>query len=356
MIERWAAEHGATELEGPVAEEDAASLGWAAARGYEEAGRNSRMVLDLTTIEAPAVEPPAGIEIVTWAERPDLVEGLWEVAREAAPDIPGEEETDVGQLDDWLERDMRGSGDRPEAVFVAVEDGEVLGYAKLAFSEETTERAFHDLTGVKRAHRGRGIAAVLKAAQIAWAKEHGYREPPDVERGSQRPDPAPEREARLRARARRRDRAPSARFYLSIASSIARRPIDAGEMRTELGARARVGRRVGSFRQLCRRIVVAGTERLLGRFRTERRRAHVRQRDPGVVDATVVTPHERGHADGRPVLGAPRELEIRPARPGAELRHADLGQQLSCPDGRLEDALEELGCGHRPLDLPGRRW
>jgi len=174
VIERWAVEHGATELEGPVAEEDDASIGWAAARGYDEAGRNSRMVLDLTAIETPAVEPPPGIEIVTWAERPELAEGLWEVAREAAPDIPGEEETDVGELDEWLERDMRGGGDRPEAVFVAVEDGEVLGYAKLAFSEETTERAFHDLTGVKRAHRGRGIAAVLKAAQIAWAKDHGY--------------------------------------------------------------------------------------------------------------------------------------------------------------------------------------
>jgi GNAT superfamily N-acetyltransferase len=175
VIERWAAEHGATELEGPVAEDDPVSLGWSAARGYEEAGRNSRMVLDLTAIEAPPVEPPPGIEIVTWADRPDLDEGLWEVAREAGRDIPGEEETDVGELDEWLERDMRGSGDRPEAVFVAVEDGEVLGYAKLAFSEETMGRAFHDLTGVKRAHRGRGIATVLKAAQIAWAKENGYR-------------------------------------------------------------------------------------------------------------------------------------------------------------------------------------
>jgi GNAT superfamily N-acetyltransferase len=174
-LERWAVEHGATELDAPVAEGDDGSLAWAAARGYEEAGRNSRMVLDLTAIEAPAVEPPAGIEIVTWAERPDLAEGLWEVAREAGPDIPGEEETEVGELDEWLERDMRGSGDRPEAVFVAVENGEVLGYAKLSFSDETTERAFHDLTGVKRAHRGRGIAAVLKAAQIAWAKEKGFR-------------------------------------------------------------------------------------------------------------------------------------------------------------------------------------
>jgi mycothiol synthase len=174
ILERWAVEHGATELDAPVAEDDDGSLAWAAARGYEEAGRNSRMVLDLTAIEAPAVEPPAGIEIVTWAERPDLAEGLWEVAREAGPDIPGEEETEVGELDEWLERDMRGSGDRPEAVFVAVENGEVLGYAKLSFSDETTERAFHDLTGVKRAHRGRGIAAVLKAAQIAWAKEKGF--------------------------------------------------------------------------------------------------------------------------------------------------------------------------------------
>jgi mycothiol synthase len=175
ILERWAVEHGATELDAPVAEGDDGSLAWAAARGYEEAGRNSRMVLALPAIEAPAVEPPAGIEIVTWAERPDLAEGLWEVAREAGPDIPGEEETEVGELDEWLERDMRGSGDRPEAVFVAVENGEVLGYAKLSFSDETTERAFHDLTGVKRAHRGRGIAAVLKAAQIAWAKEKGFR-------------------------------------------------------------------------------------------------------------------------------------------------------------------------------------
>jgi mycothiol synthase len=175
VIERWAAEHGATELDGPVAEDDAASLHWASARGYEEAGRNSRMVLDLTAIEAPAVEPPPGIEIVTWAERPGLAGGLWEVAREAGRDIPGEEETDVGELDEWLERDMRGSGDRPEAVFVALEDGEVVGYAKLSFSDETTERVFHDLTGVKRAHRGRGIAAALKSAQIAWAKENGYR-------------------------------------------------------------------------------------------------------------------------------------------------------------------------------------
>ncbi|MGZ8782911.1 MAG: N-acetyltransferase family protein [Gaiellaceae bacterium] len=173
-LEAWSARSGATELEGPVAEDDAGSIAWAAARGYEEAGRNSRLVLDLTASEAPIPPSLPGIEVITWADRPDLAQGIWEVAREAGPDVPGEEDTDVGPFEEWLERDMRGVADRPEAVFVALEDGAVLGYAKLAFSPERTDRAFHDLTGVKRAHRGRGIAALLKATQIAWAKQQGY--------------------------------------------------------------------------------------------------------------------------------------------------------------------------------------
>ena len=32
------------------------------------------------------------------------------------------------------------------------------------------------MTGVLRAHRGRGIAAALKRTQIAWAKQAGYQQ------------------------------------------------------------------------------------------------------------------------------------------------------------------------------------
>jgi mycothiol synthase len=173
-LEGWAAEQGCTELEGPVSEEDEGSLVWAAQHGYHEIGRNSRLVLDLTTAEIADPAPPDGIEIVTWADRPELAQGLWEVAGEATPDIPGEEEGDVGTLEEWLARDMRGASDDPRAVFAALEHGEVVGFAKLSFSDESSERAFHDFTGVKRAHRGRGIAGALKRAQIAWAKENGY--------------------------------------------------------------------------------------------------------------------------------------------------------------------------------------
>ena len=173
-LEGWAIEHGATELEGPVSEDDEGSLAWAALYAYKEIGRNSRLVLDLTAVEAPAPSPPEGIEIVTWADRPELAAGMYEVAREATVDIPGEEEDDIGTLDEWLARDMQGENDDPSAVFVALADGDVVGFAKLSLLNERNDRAYHDLTGVKRRHRGRGIAAALKRTQIAWAKANGY--------------------------------------------------------------------------------------------------------------------------------------------------------------------------------------
>ena len=173
-LEEWARMRGITELEDPVSEDDVGSLAWASRRGYAEVGRNSRLVLDLTATEVPRPNAPPGIEIVTWAERPELARGIWEVAREAMPDVPGEEEVDAGTFEEWLARDMQGMSDDPRSVFVALADGEVVGYAKLSLLPDTPQRAYHDLTGVRRSWRGKGIAAALKRTQIAWAKEHGY--------------------------------------------------------------------------------------------------------------------------------------------------------------------------------------
>lgn len=121
----WARGLGFEELMGPVKETDDPSLAWAQRRGFIEVGRNSRLVLDLTASEAPVVSAPAGIEIVTWAQRPELAEGLYEVAREAYPDVPGEEDAELASFEEWLSMDMQGAGDRPEATFVALEGDEV---------------------------------------------------------------------------------------------------------------------------------------------------------------------------------------------------------------------------------------
>jgi GNAT superfamily N-acetyltransferase len=170
----WASRLGYRELTGPVKEEDAESLSWAERRGFVEAGRNSLLVLDLAAIPPPAVEPPDGVEIVSWAERSGLEREMYVVACEAYPDVPGEADAVVAPFEEWLSMDMQGAGDRPEATFLALAGGEVVGYAKLSLSHARPAVAMHDMTGIRRAWRGRGIAGALKAAEIAWAQQAGY--------------------------------------------------------------------------------------------------------------------------------------------------------------------------------------
>jgi len=170
----WSRAGGCSELLGAVREADPASLRWAENRGFREVGRNSMLVLDLARAELPEVAAPQGIEMTTWAERPDLVRGIYAVAREAYPDVPGEGEAEMASFEEWLSADMEGTSDRPAATFLALADGEVVGYAKLALSSARPTVALHDMTGVRRAWRGRGIAGALKRAEIAWAKTNGY--------------------------------------------------------------------------------------------------------------------------------------------------------------------------------------
>jgi GNAT superfamily N-acetyltransferase len=170
----WLADRGCDQAAANVYEPDGESLAWAARRGYLETGRSPGMELDLERADAPALDPPAGIEIVTWAERPELGPGLYEVYCEASPDVPGEHDVELPEYESWLDTDMRGAGDRDDAVFVALAGDHVVGYAKFAFSPGRDDVAWHDLTGVRRDWRGRGIAGALKRAQIAWAKRNGF--------------------------------------------------------------------------------------------------------------------------------------------------------------------------------------
>src|SRR4029078_3843561 len=172
------------------------SVDWAARRGFVEVGRNSLLVLDLTAIDAPRVEPPDGIELVTWAERPGAEREMYEVAREAYPDAPGEDDAGMAPFEEWLSMDMQGAGDRPEATFLALADGEVVAYAKLALARARPAVAMHDRPGVRRAWRGRGVARALKAAEIAWAKESGY-ERLETQK-EERHEPIRQRKQRLR--------------------------------------------------------------------------------------------------------------------------------------------------------------
>jgi GNAT superfamily N-acetyltransferase len=164
---------GVATLEVEVRDDDPGSLAWAERQDFREMSRSVRLALDLTAIDEPTVDPPDGIEVVTWTERPELARGMYDVACEAYPDEPGSGDVEMEPFEGWLSQDMQGSGDRADAVFVALAGPEVAGYAKLSMSVRPGY-VLHDMTGVKRSFRGRGIASALKRAEIAWAKREGF--------------------------------------------------------------------------------------------------------------------------------------------------------------------------------------
>jgi GNAT superfamily N-acetyltransferase len=173
-ISKWASERRAHELEVSVAGDDPESLSYAQRRGFTEVRRQVGLVLSLSGVSPLRVGPPAGIEIVTWAQRPELARGMYEVDLEIHPDIPGFEDVALEPFEDWMAHNMQRPTDSPEATFVALAGEEVVGFAKLSLTAPTA--AGHAMTAVKRAWRGRGIAGALKAAEINWALDNGYTE------------------------------------------------------------------------------------------------------------------------------------------------------------------------------------
>lgn len=170
---RWATDRGCVALDTRVQADDPAGLAWTERRGFRRIGAESASTLALSSIAVPDVAPPDGITIQSWAERPGIEHALYTVFCEATRDIPGQAGVEVPSFERWLANDMRGTSDRPDAVFVALAGDEVVGYAKLSLDDGDPEAAWNDLCGVRRAWRGRGVAGALKRAQIAWAMSQG---------------------------------------------------------------------------------------------------------------------------------------------------------------------------------------
>ena len=136
------------------------------------------VALDLGQLLKPAIGQPSGIEITTLGARPDLVTGVHALAEIAFQDIPhADEPMQAGTLDEFRKRDVDRPGIPPDAFCIALDTatGDVIGYASLMRIPGRPDAAWHDMTAVGPAHRGRGIATALKRATIAWAIDAGIR-------------------------------------------------------------------------------------------------------------------------------------------------------------------------------------
>ena len=167
---------GKTGLQTMLSEAHPEGLQFLEARGFVEVDRMRQVSLDLRGLAAPSLVPPPGITIVTLAGRPDLVPAVHEVAVETFPTIPtGAEPMDAGTLDQFTTQEVERPGIPLGAFQVALDEasGEAVGYASLVIAPGSTTRAYHAMTAVRPAYRGRGIATALKRGTVTWAIEHG---------------------------------------------------------------------------------------------------------------------------------------------------------------------------------------
>ena len=147
--------------------DDPGSCAFAERFGFEEIDREVEQVKALGD-ELSLSPLPEGVEVVTIAERPELLREAYPLAAEegyADLAVAGDV---VIKLDDWL----RDEATLAEGSFVALHDGEIIGYSGL-MRHDNPGTAEDGLTVVARSWRRRGLARALKERELAWAAANG---------------------------------------------------------------------------------------------------------------------------------------------------------------------------------------
>lgn len=143
---------------------DRESLAFVTGRGFEQVAQEVVVLRELRP--GDGAFSPGIVELAD-----EHLRGAYELCVECIPEIHAPLPGEAPAFDAWLEHELRD----PAVAFVALDDGAVVGYARL-HSCGLPHRLEHGLTAVSRSHRRRGIATALKRAQIAWAALRGYRE------------------------------------------------------------------------------------------------------------------------------------------------------------------------------------
>jgi mycothiol synthase len=169
---RHALRLGKDGFECAVLTSDAESVGYVERRGYSTIGTTDQWVLDLGD-DLPDHAPPPGVEIGWLAERPELMNAMYEVAAEVYPEYGGWIARQADTMEDWLVYGIGNPSLPVELTSIAVAgEDDVVGFS--TFVGLADGRASHRMVAVRRAWRGRGIARALFSAQLRGARAAGY--------------------------------------------------------------------------------------------------------------------------------------------------------------------------------------
>lgn len=160
---------GAEGLTAHVDPSDGGSLAFAHRFAFTEVDRQVEQVRTLGD-ERPG-ELPAGVELTTVADRPELLCVAYDLAVEAYGDLATPWQASI-TLEEWLAEEAT----YPAGSFVALAGGEVVGFSGVLRDADDPTKAEDGLTAVRRDWRCRGLATALKRAELAWAARNGVRE------------------------------------------------------------------------------------------------------------------------------------------------------------------------------------
>ena len=150
--------------------DDEGSRAFAERHGFVEVDRQVEQVRMIGAETEP--EPLPGVDVVTVAEHPELWEVAYErVGLQAFADMAVITPVRVSP-EEWQREWLTD----PEATFLALADGDVIGVAGLHVDPDDPTRAENALTAVRREWRGRGVAITLKRWTLAHAAARGLTE------------------------------------------------------------------------------------------------------------------------------------------------------------------------------------
>ncbi|MEV3873638.1 GNAT family N-acetyltransferase [Streptomyces sp. NPDC049906] len=142
-------------------------------RGYRP-GRSARFLrLDLAALPAP-LPLPDGVELRTAEDFADDPRPVFALDAGCAADEPGDVDAGFADYAQWLRETWNHPLLNRELTTIAVVDGEPVAFT--AARTDGTASYLTGMTGTARAHRGRGLASLVKSDSLHRARAAGLTE------------------------------------------------------------------------------------------------------------------------------------------------------------------------------------
>ena len=167
-----------------VREDETVWLEFYRAAGFVELERQWESRLNVKTFDpapfawAPQKAAEAGVSFTTLADLPDdeaTRRLLYTITVELLGDVPFAQPRAVWPFEVWLERSLHNPMRDPAGSFLAFSGNDLVGMSDL-YRMQKPATLKTGITGVRRAHRRKGVAQTLKLHAAAYAKAIGAAE------------------------------------------------------------------------------------------------------------------------------------------------------------------------------------